>query len=136
AARDGTLTRMRMVEEAGTQMGSRAFRLINHIKRSNIRATLLLIIVVIAIAGAFVLLYLASKSKPAQTSTGLKALAVLPFRQLNTGGGDDYLGIGLADALITRLSNLSQIVVRPRSEEHTSELQSRGELVCRLLLVR
>src|SRR6266705_2699538 len=28
AARDGTLTRMRMVEEAWTQMGSRAFRLI------------------------------------------------------------------------------------------------------------
>src|SRR5690625_6733866 len=25
-------------------------------------------------------------------------------------------------------------IVRPRSEEHTSELQSRGHLVCRLLL--
>src|SRR5439155_23268372 len=27
-----------------------------------------------------------------------------------------------------------QITARPRSEEHTSELQSRGHLVCRLLL--
>ena len=113
AASDSVRTRMRMVEEAGTQMGSRAFRLINQIKRRKISATLLLIILVIAIAGAFSLFHLASKSKPTQTSTALKALAVLPFRQLNPGSGDDYLGIGLADALITRLSNLSQIVVRP-----------------------
>src|SRR5690625_6215143 len=29
---------------------------------------------------------------------------------------------------------LASIFVNPRSEEHTSELQSRGHLVCRLLL--
>src|SRR5690625_7741476 len=33
---------------------------------------------------------------------------------------------------LCRLSN--NIVLRKRSEEHTSELQSRGHLVCRLLL--
>src|SRR5690625_5559423 len=33
------------------------------------------------------------------------------------------------------LSSVSESVLRPeRSEEHTSELQSRGHLVCRLLL--
>src|SRR3712207_8052559 len=32
------------------------------------------------------------------------------------------------------ISNLVQSAVRPRSEEHTSELQSRQYLVCRLLL--
>src|SRR5690625_1678576 len=31
-------------------------------------------------------------------------------------------------------SYVGQIVVQTRSEEHTSELQSRGHLVCRLLL--
>src|SRR5206468_10058642 len=32
------------------------------------------------------------------------------------------------------LSTLASLSVRPRSEEHTSELQSRSDLVCRLLL--
>jgi DNA-binding winged helix-turn-helix (wHTH) protein/tetratricopeptide (TPR) repeat protein len=42
-------------------------------------------------------------------------LAVLPFAWLTPEGGDGSLAIGLADALITRLSNLTQIVVRPTS---------------------
>ena len=44
-----------------------------------------------------------------------RSLAVLPFALLNAGGADDYLGLGLADALITQLSNTGQIVVRPTS---------------------
>src|SRR5690625_7068538 len=31
-------------------------------------------------------------------------------------------------------TNLSHLLIHHRSEEHTSELQSRGHLVCRLLL--
>ena len=42
-------------------------------------------------------------------------LAVLPFAWLTNEGRDGSLSVGLADALITRLSNLSQIVVRPTS---------------------
>ena len=40
------------------------------------------------------------------------SLAVLPFKSF---GGDDnaYLGLGMADALITRLSNLERLRVRP-----------------------
>ncbi|HLL16097.1 MAG TPA: winged helix-turn-helix domain-containing protein [Pyrinomonadaceae bacterium] len=45
-----------------------------------------------------------------------RSLAVLPLRQLGAFSGDDeYLGQGLADALITKLSNVRQIVVRPTS---------------------
>jgi len=40
-------------------------------------------------------------------------LAVLPFQSLDTVAGDDYLGLGMTDALITRLSRLSQFLVRP-----------------------
>jgi serine/threonine protein kinase/TolB-like protein/Tfp pilus assembly protein PilF len=48
------------------------------------------------------------------------SLAVLPLKLLDarrSGGaaGDEYLGIGLADALITRLSNVRRLVVRPTS---------------------
>ena len=42
-------------------------------------------------------------------------MAVLPFRLLNADDGDSYLGIGMADALITKLSNLKQVIVRPTS---------------------
>jgi serine/threonine-protein kinase len=42
-------------------------------------------------------------------------LAVLPFRLLSTDETDEHLGLGLADALITRLSNVRQVLVRPTS---------------------
>lgn len=44
-----------------------------------------------------------------------RSLAILPFRQLTAAEGDDYLGLGLADAVTARLSNLSQLIVRPTS---------------------
>jgi DNA-binding winged helix-turn-helix (wHTH) protein/Tfp pilus assembly protein PilF len=44
-----------------------------------------------------------------------RTLAVLPFRHMGPGDGDDTLGFGLADALITRLSNIAEITVRPTS---------------------
>ncbi|HUR98319.1 MAG TPA: protein kinase, partial [Pyrinomonadaceae bacterium] len=49
-----------------------------------------------------------------------KALAVLPFKFLNLGPAthdtdDRFLGVGLADALITRLSKVRRFVVRPTS---------------------
>jgi DNA-binding winged helix-turn-helix (wHTH) protein/TolB-like protein/Tfp pilus assembly protein PilF len=44
----------------------------------------------------------------------IRSLAVLPFKPLNTDG-DNYLGLGMADTLITRLSDLDQIIVHPIS---------------------
>lgn len=54
-----------------------------------------------------------------------ESIAVLPFRVMGPQGentGDEYLGIGLTDALITRLSNVRRLVVRPTS----SVLRYRG----------
>ncbi|HVS83971.1 MAG TPA: protein kinase [Pyrinomonadaceae bacterium] len=51
---------------------------------------------------------------PIQRSTA-RAIAVLPFRPISTVGRDEYLELGMADALITKLSNIGQIVVRPTS---------------------
>jgi DNA-binding winged helix-turn-helix (wHTH) protein/tetratricopeptide (TPR) repeat protein len=42
-----------------------------------------------------------------------RSLAVLPFTSVNPQPDEDYLGTGLADALITRLSAIGGIVVRP-----------------------
>lgn len=43
------------------------------------------------------------------------SLAVLPFRPLGGSPEEEHLGLGLADALITRLSNVRQVLVRPTS---------------------
>lgn len=45
----------------------------------------------------------------------VRTVAVLPFTYMSQDGGGEYLGVGMADALITRLSKVRQIVVRPTS---------------------
>ncbi len=54
------------------------------------------------------------QQRPAAPSAS-KAIAVLPFRRLNADDVGRYLGLGIADALITRLSNLTNLIVRPTS---------------------
>jgi tetratricopeptide (TPR) repeat protein/DNA-binding winged helix-turn-helix (wHTH) protein len=48
-------------------------------------------------------------------TTQIKTIAVLPFKTLGTQDDNEYLGLGLADALITELGRLRQLVVRPTS---------------------
>lgn len=49
------------------------------------------------------------------SSGSLRSLAVLPFRTLGDHEAAELLGLGMADALITRLSGLGKLVVRPTS---------------------
>lgn len=49
------------------------------------------------------------------SAPALQSIAVLPFRLLAGGVDNEYLGPGLADALITRLSTIRRIRVRPTS---------------------
>jgi TolB-like protein len=43
------------------------------------------------------------------------ALAVLPIRSLDPTGADAHLGVGIADAIVTKLANVQSIRVRPTS---------------------
>ena len=45
----------------------------------------------------------------------IRSLAVLPFQTMGVKSDDEYLGLGTADALITRLANTGKILVRPTS---------------------
>jgi TolB-like protein/Flp pilus assembly protein TadD len=45
----------------------------------------------------------------------MQSIAVLPFETLGAETQDEYLGLGIADALITKLSNLKRVTVRPTS---------------------
>jgi DNA-binding winged helix-turn-helix (wHTH) protein/tetratricopeptide (TPR) repeat protein len=50
-----------------------------------------------------------------ETAVPITSIAVLPFRALNGDGEDEHLALGIADAVITKLSNIKQLVVRPTS---------------------
>lgn len=45
----------------------------------------------------------------------IRSLAVLPFKPLGNESQDELLGLGMADAIIIKLSNFNQVSVRPTS---------------------
>jgi DNA-binding winged helix-turn-helix (wHTH) protein/TolB-like protein/Tfp pilus assembly protein PilF len=47
------------------------------------------------------------------TQATAHSIAVLPFQPLVAGTDDEHLGLGMADAVITKLSNIRQLPVRP-----------------------
>jgi DNA-binding winged helix-turn-helix (wHTH) protein/TolB-like protein/Flp pilus assembly protein TadD len=70
-------------------------------------------LVLLLIAGYF---SLTRHATPTIASTSqIRSLAVLPFRPLSADSHDESLELGMADALITKLSNVRQIAVRPTS---------------------
>ena len=58
-------------------------------------------------------------TRPATTSTPrdvqIKSIAVLPFKTVASDSPDQTLGFGMADTLITRLSNIKQLQIRQTS---------------------
>lgn len=87
-------------------------------RHRNLRRTIL-VVTTLALALAGVIFWVAINTKPADTRAGQTpfrgSIAVLPFKALDTSETDEYLGLGMADTLITRLSSISQIIVRPTS---------------------
>ncbi|MGA8671363.1 MAG: winged helix-turn-helix domain-containing protein [Terracidiphilus sp.] len=57
--------------------------------------------------------YLWRRKSVAVLSPIPRSLAVLPFQPLGSGSDDDHLGLGVADAVITKLSNIRELPVRP-----------------------
>ncbi|HEY0461517.1 MAG TPA: winged helix-turn-helix domain-containing protein [Pyrinomonadaceae bacterium] len=54
-----------------------------------------------------------SNRSPLKKIGEINNLAVLPFQSLRLQSDDDFLGIGITDALITQLTRTGQIIVRP-----------------------
>lgn len=60
--------------------------------------------------------WLLFRQKPVDTTPStIRSIAILPFKPLNADSRDESLEMGMAETLITRLSNLKQLVVRPMS---------------------
>jgi DNA-binding winged helix-turn-helix (wHTH) protein/TolB-like protein/Tfp pilus assembly protein PilF len=72
-----------------------------------------LILLALAVLATYV--WRQNRSAREGSLTNIKSIAVLPFKALNVESGDEYLGLGMADALITRLSRLRHVIVRPTS---------------------
>jgi DNA-binding winged helix-turn-helix (wHTH) protein/TolB-like protein/Tfp pilus assembly protein PilF len=77
-------------------------------------------IVAVAVLGAWLILFRVLPRRgvgtgQVQGAVSIGSLAVLPFQTLGATPGDEYLGLGMADALITRLGNTGKIIVRPTS---------------------
>jgi DNA-binding winged helix-turn-helix (wHTH) protein/TolB-like protein/Flp pilus assembly protein TadD len=70
---------------------------------------------VLALVALVSFLWLRLKSKPPVVSASNRSIAILPFRPLAVAPQDEYLGLGMADALITRLGSVNRIVIRPVS---------------------
>ena len=78
------------------------------------RAFLPRIIALIGVAVALSYFWISGRSKQPATRMP-KSIAVLPFKSLSADSSDEYLGLGMADTLITKLSSVGQIIVRPTS---------------------
>lgn len=82
------------------------------ILRPGVLIPALLAIGILVLVGYYLL---SNRGKSAVNNGAVKSLAVLPFRPLTPDASDDYMGQGMADALITKLSNSRQIAIRPAS---------------------
>src|SRR2546428_4532931 len=79
----------------------------------------------------------ASASPPAERVIGTPfsiAVVAAASSASHEGGGDPALAIGTRRPRSSWKTTQRSASVADRSEEHTSELQSRSDLVCRLLL--
>jgi len=70
-------------------------------------------LVAFVVAGFYI--WRSNSSSAAGTATPIKSIAVLPFKSLGPNSHNEYLELGMADTLITKLSNFKQIIVRPTS---------------------
>lgn len=86
-------------------------------KRIPSTSTIVLIVfVILAVVAGLVLFGRRTQVEQSTSETSsIRSIAVLPFKPLGEASDDDFLSLGMADALITRLSGVRQLVVRPSS---------------------
>ncbi len=65
------------------------------------------------------------ETRQAAAPAVIRTIAVLPFKVLSSEKDDDYLSLGLADALITTISQTRQVIVR--QTETISKYQTNGK---------
>lgn len=64
------------------------------------------------------------KSRTGPSAAGIHSIAILPLKSLDAGTGDQPLGLGLAEAVVSRLSRDPELLVRPLSSSRQAALAS------------
>ena len=72
-------------------------------------------VVLVGLVAGSIYFWRARESRSTVSDAGLHSIAVLPFKPLAANDRDESLEMGMADALITKLSNVREITVRPTS---------------------
>jgi len=117
-ARTSTLIEIEESERAGPAASTAASRSQSHPSRVVLFSGVALIMV---LAAGFAIINLRNDKG---SSSGIKSLAVLPFKSLSGEADNDHQGLGLADILITRLGILKELNVRPTSSVSAFEKQT------------
>lgn len=82
-------------------------------QRNRLKAPFVAICLFAALAACVYVVGIAGKRTA--TFSRPRSLAVLPFRSLDKPNNDDHLGLGMTDAVITKLTNVRALVLRPTS---------------------
>jgi DNA-binding winged helix-turn-helix (wHTH) protein/TolB-like protein/Flp pilus assembly protein TadD len=107
-------TRSRVITEQEVEQPGLLLSAETGVRRNWLRPRVLVPVALVVIAAAAI----AYRFWPGPTeslTTPVRSIAVLPFASLGEEPPDEYLELGMADALITRLANVKNIVVRPSS---------------------
>jgi DNA-binding winged helix-turn-helix (wHTH) protein/TolB-like protein len=97
------------IESSAPGSNSAAFR------RPNRQALAVMSLLVLAVIGLLIYARLTKSPKLPASTAEVKSMAVLPLKTLGAKPEDEYLGLGLADALINQLGRMRQIAIRPTS---------------------
>ncbi|HEX2491709.1 MAG TPA: tetratricopeptide repeat protein [Blastocatellia bacterium] len=113
--RDDTIdedhTRASAVIDSGGETNAAGGEPRGKIKPGSAVMVMAVLLSLIALTAALTRLRISSRSE--ERGPAVRSLAVLPFKMIGGEGSDDRLGLGMTDALITRLGNLKQVSVRP-----------------------
>ena len=85
------------------------------VKASPSRSSVAALVILIGLAAVLGYFGISIRTKQPETAAAIKTIAVLPFKSIGAEQDNEYLELGMADALITRLSNIRGIIVRPTS---------------------
>ena len=92
-------------------------------KTGSVRLMIALAVLILAIAGTVLAIFF-RRPHAAGTQAPPRTLAILPFRNVRQDPSLDYLGFSLSDAVITELSSVNGLIVRPSSSVYAYRNQT------------
>ncbi|HEX8637588.1 MAG TPA: winged helix-turn-helix domain-containing protein, partial [Pyrinomonadaceae bacterium] len=88
---------------------------VKHRRLSGLVIIVITLLLFFGLIGAATAVYYIQPQTRQANDVGIKSIAVLPFKPIGEKIDKEKLGLGMADAVITQLSRLQQIEVRPTS---------------------